>query len=154
MIFATVHEQRLGSKHLRHLGKDARSAALDEPVGEAADERIGGKPGKAVATAALKSYNQFRNRHIDALADALGLQLADEFKPALVFVAGILRQQKADIEIGNVAKALAEAFKRIVFASEPHHQHAAGIRVAAERGKEIGRHLMIVAELAATVRMG
>ena len=52
----TFHEQVLCSEHLRHLGQDGASTLRTEPVGEAAQQRVGGDAGEAVGATAFQSH--------------------------------------------------------------------------------------------------
>ena len=53
-VAATVHENGLGTEHLGDLGEDGRAAMGDEPVGEAAKQRVGGDAAKTVGAATLE----------------------------------------------------------------------------------------------------
>ena len=94
---AALHQERFRAEHLGNLGEDSGTAARDEPVAEAAHERVGREAGEAVGAAALEPHDQFRGRHGHALLRAVREQFGDHGLAALELVSGILRAQESNV---------------------------------------------------------
>ena len=74
-----VHQDGLCTKHLGHLGQNARAALCHQPVAELADERIGGDAREAVAAATLQAYAQLAGRNLCALiGSSLPVEVAQD----------------------------------------------------------------------------
>ena len=48
LVLATVHQDGLSAKHLRHLGEDRSSALCHEPVGELAYQWVGSNSAESI----------------------------------------------------------------------------------------------------------
>ena len=53
LVLATVHEDGLCAKHLRHLGQDAGTTLSYEPVGEFTYQWVGGDAAESVGATTL-----------------------------------------------------------------------------------------------------
>ena len=61
-ILTMIHQNRLCTKHLRHLRQNGGTAGSPQQVREGADQRISGNTGESIRTTTLQSHLQLRNR--------------------------------------------------------------------------------------------
>ena len=84
---ATVHEDGLGTEHLGNLGEHTGAALCHEPVGEFADEGIGGDAAEAVGATALQTDAELGDGNVLALVlCGLGIEFAEDSHTSLNLV--------------------------------------------------------------------
>ena len=117
---AAVHENGLGAKHFRHLGKDARSALRHQPVAELTHEGVGGDAREAVAAATLQTDAQLAGRHLSAfIGSCLPVEFAQDGSTLSHLVAAdtLCHQQFYTIVV-VVAQHSHEVFRLVVLAAQ------------------------------------
>ena len=135
-VDAAVHQEALGTEHLRHLGQDGGAATLAHHIGEAADGGVGSDAGQAVRAAALHADHQLTH------GDGLTLELACVSSQLLQDVAGggeLVVHVLAGQELHAVVVILAQLFHKLVvlqvLAAQMQHQNGSGIGVADQSGQ-------------------
>ena len=155
LVTATVHQNRFRAEHFGDLRQHCRAALGDEPVGKAAEERIGRNAGKAVGAAALEADAKFRDGDILAFVLRNHLEdLPEAFQTVLKFVLNLLGREHFYPALINRADLLAEGVELVVFTAETHDEHSSGVGVMDHVGEDRPRVLVVVAELGAAVVVG
>ena len=139
-----------------NLGQHRGAAGAGDAIGDRADERIRGDAAEAVRAAALQADRPDRSSAQGTRCVALR-----DLARALRRRAGLLRvsssvacaakeRMRARSAFGNLAEQLLELIR---FAAQAEDQHAAGVRMARERGDQLARAIEIAAELRAAELM-
>ena len=155
LVDAAVHQEALGTEHLRHLGQHGGTAALAHHVGEATDGGVGGDAGQAVGAAALHAHHQVG--HGDGLTlelTGVGCQLLQDIAGGGKLVLHVLAGQELDAVVVIIAQLGQELLVGQVLAAEGKHQNSGSIGVAHQRSQQFAGLCMVMAGLAAAEGMG
>ena len=152
---AAVHQQLLGTEHLRHLGEHRAAAHGRQSVGDPAAQGVGSDAGQAVAAAAFQPDFQFADRQGTAsVRGCQGLQLPNDGNAFFQLIGTVLTVEKAHPPGVPVTQDFFEFRDIVILAPQSQHQHTAGIWVVHQSGQHLLGHRQIVAQLAAPIGVG
>ena len=145
LVFTTVHQDGLCTKHLRHLGEDRCSALSNQPVREFTYQWIGCDSAEAVRTATLQTYAELAYRHVLALVFlSLLIEVTEQLHAFLQLIAfNLLCYKKFDAVLIVVAKHLHESVSLIVLTAEREYEHSASIWMKADVSQHLTGVLMV-----------
>ncbi len=146
----------LGAEDLRNFGQYLHARHAPRPIGDPADQRIGGEPGHAVRPAAFEADHRVRPRRRSSRASrsAIATSSASGRQPGVEFVAFGLRGEHAHTgQVGGAGVAPA-TLELIRFAAQPDDQHAAGIGMGGQRRQDAAGAGEVIAQLRTAERMG
>ena len=154
LITAAVHQDGLGAKHFRHLGKDARSALRHQPVAEQAQKRVGRNARQAVTSTALETDNQltrgdFRPPGLCRICRQLIQELHALFDLVLHFLGDKELYPVRIVRSDDVFKDI----QVVVFTSEAQHQYRARIGVIDHGCQKLLGVFVVVPQLGTAVGM-
>ena len=144
LCFATVHENRLSTKHLGYLCEYRRTALGNEPIREFAYQRISGDARETIGTATLQTNAQLRYGYLFALI-LFGdiVEFAENLHTSLHLVVDFLGDEEFDTVFVIVAKHGHEVIGLVVLATQTQYEHGTGIGMQTDIAKHLSGVLMI-----------
>jgi hypothetical protein len=141
----------LCAEHFGDLGKHTGTSVGYQSIAESSDKRIRGYSGKAVASSAFESDAKLGNGNgLSLKRIGVSLQLVDKSDAFRDLVFKVLTVEKSDPFGVIFAQHLAENADVVVLASQPQHQHTAGIGVVHQAPQDLLRDGLILSQLGAT----
>ena len=128
---ATIHQNGLCAKHLRHFGQDTGASLSDQPVAELTNQRIGSNTAEAIAATALQTDAEFAyGDFFTLICFRYLIKVAKHVHTGLYLVAfHFLGYQQFDAVFVVITQHGHKVLRLVVLTAQTQYQHTACIRM-------------------------